>query len=117
MVLVGSYYLLPKTMVNRNIKFDWYGLAILSILVISLAYGLNQIEANNFVNSLLSLSVLPYLILSLILLPVLWKVEKWIENPLIQSDLFKSREVKLINTMMVGTGLIQAATIFIYPHL
>ncbi|ADZ09302.1 major facilitator superfamily MFS_1 [Methanobacterium lacus] len=113
MLLVGSYYLLPKTVVNRNIKFDWYGLAILSILVISLAYGLNQIEANNFINSLLSLSVLPYLILSLILLPVLWKVEKWIEDPLIQIDLFKSREVKLINTMMVGTGLIQAATIFI----
>jgi len=113
LVLIGSYYLLPKTEVKEKIKFDWYGLAILSALVISLAYGLNQIEANNFLNSLLSLSVLPYLILSLILLPVLWKVEKWVSNPLIQIDLFKSREVRLINTMMIGTGLIQAATVFI----
>lgn len=113
LVIMGSYYLLPKTVVEQKIKFDWYGLAILSILVISLAYGLNQIEANDFINSLLSLSVLPYLILSLILLPVLWKVEKWIENPLIQIDLFKSMEVRLINTIMIGTGLIQAATVFI----
>jgi len=113
LVLIGSYYLLPKTEIVQKIKFDWYGLAILSTLVISLAYGLNQIEANNLINSLLSLSVLPYIILSLLLLPVLWNVEKWTDNPLIQIDLFKSREVKLINTMMVGTGLIQAATVFI----
>jgi len=113
LVLIGSYYLLPKTEIEQKIKFDWYGLAILSTLVISLAYGLNQIDANNLINSLLSLSVLPYLILSLLMLPVLWNVEKWIDNPLIQIDLFKSREVRLINTMMIGTGLIQAATVFI----
>lgn len=112
-VLIGSFYLLPKTFINRNIRFDWYGLTVLSILVISLAYGLNQIDANNFVNSLLSISVLPYIVLSLLLLPVLWKIENWMDDPLIQIDLFKSREVKLINSMMVGTGLIQASTIFI----
>lgn len=113
LVLIGSYYLLPKTVLNQKIKFDWFGLVILSTIVISLAYGLNQIEANNFINSVLSFSVLPYLLLSIILLPVLWKVEKGIHDPLIQIDLFKSREVRLINTMMIGTGLIQASTVFI----
>lgn len=112
-VLFASFYLLPKTIHKRKIKFDWYGLVILSIIVISLAYGLNQIDANSFLNSLFSLSVLPYLILSIILLPVLWKIEKRILDPLIQIDLFKSKEVKLVSSIMVGTGLIQATTIFI----
>ncbi len=113
LVLIGSFYLLPQTVLKRKIKFDWYGLGILSIIVISLAYGLNQIVANNFINSLLSFSVLPYILLSLVLLPILWKVEKSFDNPLIQIDLFKSKEVKLVSSIMVGTGLIQAATVFI----
>jgi EmrB/QacA subfamily drug resistance transporter len=113
MVLIGSFYILPKSVKNRNIVFDWYGITILGIIVISLAYGLNQIITNNFINSLESLSVWPYLLLSLILLPVLWKVEKIAKDPLIQVDLFRKREVKLINTIMIGTGLIQASTVFI----
>ncbi|MEN6290547.1 MAG: MFS transporter, partial [Methanobacterium sp.] len=35
------------------------------------------------------------------------------QDPLIQVDLFKSKEVKLINSIMVGTGLVQASNVFI----
>ena len=112
-VLLGSFYLLPKSGKNNNIIFDWYGITVLGILVTSLAYGLNQIDTNNFLVSLSSLNVWPFLVLSLILLPILWKVEEVAGDPLIQVGLFKSREVKLISSIMVGTGLVQAATIFV----
>ena len=112
-VLLGSFYLLPKSEKNNGIIFDWYGITVLGIMVTSLAYGLNQIDTNNFLVSLSSINVWPFLILSLILLPILWKVEKVAKDPLIQVGLFKSREVKLISSIMVGTGLVQAATIFV----
>ncbi len=44
---------------------------------------------------------------------MLLKVELKTDNPLIQVDLFRSKEVKLVSSIMVGTGLIQAATVFI----
>jgi EmrB/QacA subfamily drug resistance transporter len=112
-VLIGSYYILPKGNSDDNITLDWYGLGVLSVLVISLAYGINQIDVNKFLSSVTSLAVWPYLLLCLILIPALWKVERMADNPLIQIDLFKGREVKLVNSIMVGTGLVQASNIFI----
>lgn len=112
-VLLGSFYILPKSERNRKIIFDWNGIIVLGITVISLAYGLNQIITNNFLVSLSSLNVWPFLVLSLLLLPILWKVEKRAEDPLIQVDLFASREVKLITSISIGTGLVQASTVFV----
>jgi MFS family permease len=40
-------------------------------------------------------------------------VEKIASDPLIQVDLFKNREVKLISSISIGTGLIQASTVFV----
>jgi EmrB/QacA subfamily drug resistance transporter len=112
-VLIGSIYILPKSVKNRRILFDWNGIIILGALVVSLAYGLNQIDTNHFLNSITSLAVWPFLVLSILLVPVLWKVEEHASDPLIQVDLFKNREVKLISSISIGTGLIQASTVFV----
>ena len=112
-VLIASIYILPKSVRNHKIIFDWYGIVILGVIVISLAYGLNQIDTNHFLSSISSLAVWPFLVLSLLLIPLLWKVEKYASDPLIQVDLFKNREVKLISSISIGTGLIQASTIFV----
>lgn len=112
-VIVGSFYILPMGEKNPEITFDWQGIIVLGFLVTFLAYGINQIDTNHFTSSILSVDVLPYLVLSVILLPILWKIEKKSKNPLIQVDLFHSREVRLVNSIMVGTGLVQASTVFI----
>ena len=112
-VLIGSFYILPKSQKNHKIIFDWYGIIILGTMVTSLAYGLNQIDTNNFVVSVSSLLTWPFLVLSLILLPILWKVEQIASDPLIQVGLFKSLEVKLVSSISIGTGLVQASTVFI----
>ena len=112
-VLIGSLYILPKSQKNGKIRFDWAGLTVLGFMVIALAYGLNQIETNNFISSISSLNVWPYIVLSGILLPILWFVEKRAKDPLIQVNLFKSLEVKLISSISIGTGLVQASTVFV----
>ena len=112
-VILGSFYILPRGERNSEITFDWKGIIVLGALVTFLAYGINQIDTNHFTNSIISQDVLPYLVLSVVLLPVLWKIEKNATNPLIQVDLFRSREVRLVNSIMVGTGLVQASTVFI----
>ncbi|MFA0832585.1 MAG: MFS transporter [Methanobacterium formicicum] len=112
-VILGSFYILPSGERNHKITFDWKGIIVLGVLVTFLAYGINQIDTNHFTSSIMSQDVLPYLVLSVILLPVLWRIEKNATNPLIQVDLFRSREVRLVNSIMVGTGLVQASTVFI----
>ncbi|NYB52386.1 MAG: MFS transporter [Methanobacteriaceae archaeon] len=113
LVILGSLYVLPRGEKNPNIQFDWKGLIILGFMVTFLAYAINQIDTNNFMTSFLSISVLPFLILSIILIPLLLKMELKAQDPLIQINLFQSREVKLLSCIMVGTGLVQAATVFV----
>lgn len=113
LVLVGSLYILPKGEKNPGADFDRLGLIVLGLMVSFLAIGINQINTNNFLNSLISLSVWPFLILSFFSIPILLKIEMNSQNPLIQVDLFRSKEVKLVSSIMIGTGLIQASTVFI----
>jgi EmrB/QacA subfamily drug resistance transporter len=112
-VMLGSFYILPKSEKIPKFSFDWLGIAILGLLATSLSYGINQIDTNHFMTSLLSLDVWPFLAFSVILLPILWKVEMNAQDPLIQVDLFSSKEVKLISSIMVGTGMVYASTVFI----
>jgi EmrB/QacA subfamily drug resistance transporter len=112
-VVLLSLYMLPTSVKNLKFNFDWKGLVILGVLVTLLSYGINQIDAHYFLSSLISLNVLPFLIISLILFPLLWRIEKNARDPLIPVNLFKIREVKLVNGIMFGTGLMQASTVFV----
>jgi len=113
LVALASLYVFPKGEKNHEFNFDWQGLIVLGLLVTLLSYGINQIDAYHFLASLLSINVLPFLIISLLLFPILWKIEIDAPDPLIPIDLLKSREVKLVNSIMFGTGLVQAFTVFV----
>ena len=112
-IIIASIYILPKSEMVNGIHFDWKGLSVMGVLVACLAYGVNQVNTNNVLSSLSSADVLPFLFIAIVLLPVLWKIESSAKDPLIQIDLFKSKEVRLLGTFFIGTGLTQAATVFI----
>jgi EmrB/QacA subfamily drug resistance transporter len=111
-VIAASFYILPNTKVMKDVSFDWYGAAVLALLVGFLAFGVNQINTNNFIGSLFSLYVWPFLVLAVCLVPVLYKVEKNALEPVVQIDLYKSLEVKIATSIAIGTGLCQVAIVF-----
>ncbi|MDP3484126.1 MAG: MFS transporter [Methanobacteriaceae archaeon] len=113
LVIILSFFILPVPKKKWVSNFDWKGTIVLSVLVTSLAYGVNQIETGNFLGSFISLKVWPFLLLALLLIPVLWKVEKKSDDPIIQVDLLSNKEVRLATGISIGTGLSQSAIIFI----
>lgn len=112
LVISLSFVILPGSKVRKVVNFDWYGTAVFAVLVGSLALGVNQIDTNNFINSLSSFYTWPFLILAIILLPVLIKVERKAIDPVVEIDLYKSREVKIATSIAIGTGLSQTAIVF-----
>ena len=112
-IIVAGYFILPVTKRKWVKGFDWYGIIVLGVLVTALAVGVNQIDTNNFAQSLGSLYVWPFLLISVALLPVLWKVEKRAEDPVLQINLLKKREVKLATGISLGSGLSQVAIVFL----
>ncbi len=112
-IITASYFILPKTERKWVSGFDWYGTLVLGILVTSLAIGVNQLDSSNFTESLKSLYVWPFLLFSIVLLPVLWKVEKRASDPVLQINLLKNREVRLATGISIGSGLSQVAIVFL----
>ncbi len=112
-IIVLGYLILPVTKRKWVSGFDWSGTIILGALVTALAIGVNQIDTNNFMQSLGSLYVWPFLLFAVVLLPVLWKIEKRAEDPILEINLLKNREVKLATSISVGSGLSQVAIVFL----
>lgn len=111
-IIALSFYILPVTKRQENVRFDWQGTVVFALMVGALAVGVNQIDTANFTSSVLSLYVWPFLVLSAVLLPLLLKVERYALDPVIQIDLYKSFEVKIATSIAIGTGLCQTAIVF-----
>ena len=92
-LIVASFKYLPQTKVQASGLFDWKGILTLGLLLASFTYGINNLESENFFQSLLSLRVLPFLTASLVFLVVTFFIERSADNPVIKLVLFKKQAV------------------------
>ena len=112
-MIVLGLKILPQSKKENNLRFDWYGTAFLALFASSLAYGVNQIDTVHFMASVTSIGTWPFLVGAIILLFILIKVERKADDPVIEVNLLKSREVKIATSISFGTGLNQTAIIFL----
>jgi EmrB/QacA subfamily drug resistance transporter len=112
-VIAMSLRRLPSTRPQTRRAFDWAGMLVLGVMLASLAYGLNQIDAQNFLASLVSLKVWPFLLLAVILLFVFQRIERSAEDPVLRLQLFASRQAALACGISAGAGLGEVGMVFI----
>ena len=94
-IIIFAWHILPEVENERKLKIDYLGIITLSLISIFLSYGLNQIDSSNFINSLFSMKVLPFLIIFIILIPIFFKVEKRAEESLVAIHMLKNREIRI----------------------
>lgn len=112
-VIIMSWRLLPTKSTKSTRPFDWAGMLVLSVSLASLTYGLNQIDVQNFFNSLVSLNVLPFLLSGIVLLFVFQRIEKKAEEPVLNLNLFKNRQTVITSILSAGAGLGESGMVFI----
>ena len=112
-LIIASYRYLPQTKVQESGLFDWKGLLSLAILLASFTYGINNLESENFFQSLFSPRVFPFLMTSLTLLVLIFFIERSAENPVIKLTYLKNRQFILAGTIAVATGILQSSFVFI----
>ena len=112
-IIAFAWYILPELEEERKLKIDYLGIIMLSLLAIFLAYGLNQIDSSNFISSLLSINVLPFLIMFIILIPIFLKVEKKAEESLVPIHMLKNKEISIACIETLCYGIIYSSAIFI----
>lgn len=112
-IIIFAYIILPDSHSNHKLKIDYMGIIILTLLAVSLAYGLNQIDSSNFLNSVASISVAPFLIAFIILIPIFIKVEKNAKDSIVALHLLKNSEIAIACMETLTYGLIYSSAIFI----
>ncbi|HNW51093.1 MAG TPA: MFS transporter [Prolixibacteraceae bacterium] len=113
LLIVASLKILPNTKVETSNHLDWKGILGLGLMLGSFAYGINNIESESFVASVVSSSVLPFLIASLILFILTVYVERRAPSPIIRTSLFYNREIRIVGMIAMVTGILQASFVFI----
>ena len=112
-LIIVAWKILPDLGKQRKLKIDYIGIAVLSLLAVSLAYGLNQIDSSNFIKSIMSMNVAPFLILFIILIPVFIKIEKMAEESIVPIHMLKNREITIACIETLCYGIIYSSVIFI----
>ncbi len=113
LLIYFSNKLLPSKPVGKSSSIDWRGIIILGSLLASFAYGINRLDANNFIDSLLSVKVFPFLLYSFGAVFLLIFVERKTVAPVVNPDLFLIRQIRLTGLIAIGTGVFQASFVFL----
>ncbi len=112
-VIYLAWRYLPVSRGSRSKSFDWIGMICLGAALGSLAYGINRIETDRFLPSLVSTGVWPFLAASVLLLAAFVWIERRAENPVVRLDLFRSRQMVLSYLLSAGAGLGEASLVFV----
>ncbi len=109
----AAWRALPAQRRHTEAPFDWVGMAILAVALAALAFGLNQVDTNNLLGSILSLAVWPFLLITAVLLPIFWWVEARAQDPIMRPSLLSTRQLRLASTIAFGAGLGEVAVVFL----
>lgn len=112
-IILFAYYILPDARDERKLKIDYLGIVILSILAVFLAYGLNQIDSSNFISSLFSWNVAPFLLAFIVLIPIFLRIEKRAQDSIVAINMLSNREIRIACIETLCYGIIYSSVIFV----
>lgn len=94
-------------------KLDVKGSVVLSLMILGIMYGVTNLNFHDFYSSITSTKVYPYLIIFVVLLPIFIYLEKKAEDPVLNLNFFKNRNIviTLIMAFVVGCGMMSVVFI------
>lgn len=112
-ILIAGYLSLPNTKEQNVKKIDIVGILLVTGMVLSLLYGLKNVDFFDFGNSFMSTSVYPFIIIFIVLLPLFILAEKKAEDPVINLNYFKNQKIVITLVLSFITGIILMGMIFV----
>lgn len=112
-LMIFSSFMLPSVKRDGPADVDWGGIILLGMILSAFTLAINNIDANDFVNSVSDWPVLPLLLSVVILTPILIMLESTQKESILNVRLFKSTQVRLVGFIAFGLGLFQSSIIFL----
>jgi len=112
-ILTAGFLALPNTKEESVKRIDFTGITILTAMVLSLLYGLRNIDFFNFSNTIISSSVFPFILIFIALLPLFVFVEKKAQDPVINLLYFKNFKIVITLILSFIVGIVMMGMIFV----
>lgn len=115
-LIVAAWRLLPATGRDTRLPFDWRGGVLLSAALGGLAVGITNLDTSDLAASLAGTDVWPWLVATVVLLPLFWRRQHQAPDPIIRPSFFRSRQLRVILIISAGVGTVESAQVF-FPAL
>ena len=107
LILIGSFILIPNHKTDVTSKIDKLGTLLITIIILSLLYGLKNLDFFDFSSSLITVKVWPFLLLTALLIPLFVAVEKKAADPIFHIEYMTNKQIAitLILALLVGASM------------
>lgn len=115
-IVAAGWFVLPDHVVGDVKKIDVLGTLLLVGIILSLLYGIKNLDFFDVGTSLASVEVWPFLVGCLVALPVFVLAERRAEDPVLNLRYFTNRGIGLTLVLSMLSGLVLMAVVFV-PQL
>jgi EmrB/QacA subfamily drug resistance transporter len=112
-LIVAAWRLLPSVRSAKPLPFDWMGAVWLTAMLLSLAFGITNLDTVDVGASLRSPNVWPFLLSAATFMPLFWRQEQRAADPILRPSFFRSRRLRLILLISAGVGTVESAQVFL----
>ena len=113
LIIIGGFFTLPNTSADHVKKIDKLGTLLLVAMVLSLLYGLRNLDFFHFSDTIISASVYPFLIAFVVLLPLFLLAERRAQDPILALRYFSRRATLVTLGLSFLTGVCMMGMIFV----
>ena len=112
-IAIAGIFALPNHKMEDTKAMDKFGTLLMTIIILALLYGLKNLDFFDFINSFTTLKVWPFIIGSLVLIPLFAFVEKRAEDPIFHIEYVKNRQIMVTLGLSIIVGCSMMGMIFI----
>ena len=112
-IVVGGIFVLRNNKTGKTGKIDGLGIVTLVAMILSLLYGLKNLDFFNIGGTIGSATVYPFLAVFIALIPVFILVEKRAQDPVMNLGYFSNRNIVFTLLISFVSGFVLMGVIFI----
>ena len=112
-IVISGVIVLPNHKAEETRSTDKLGTLLMTLIILSLLYGLKNLDFFHFGPSLTSRNVWPFLLASLVMLPLFVLVERKAEDPIFHMEYVSNRQIGITLALGVVVGCSMMGMIFI----
>lgn len=112
-ILFAGFLTLQNAKAENRQKTDIFGIFTLTAMILSLLYGLKNLDFFDISGTIKTLDVYPFLLLFIVLLPLFIFIEKKAEDPVMNLKYFTNRNIVITLFISFLSGIVMMGMIFV----